>query len=80
MKRHFIQNAFRTCSLHDSHFDHARQEGTQELQGTFQQILQTPQLTESALLLEAAVDQELQRMRTVRSLNSLLRDQPQTED
>ena len=79
MKRHFIQKAFRTCSLHDSHFDHA-QEGTQELQGTFQQILQTPQLTESALLLEAAVDQELQRMRTVRSLNSLLRDHPQTED
>eukprot|EP00438_Fugacium_kawagutii_P016122 Skav235811 [mRNA] locus=scaffold1267:329833:334624:- [translate_table: standard] len=44
------------------------EEGSQELQETFQQILQTEQLTDAALLLEAAVDQELQRMRTVRKL------------
>lgn len=55
------------------------QDGSQELQETFQQILQTAQLTDSALLLEAAVDQELQRVRTVRSLNSLLRNQPTKE-
>ena len=56
------------------------QDGSQELQETFQQILQTAQLTDAALLLEAAVDQELQRVRTVRSLNSLLRPtKPQVE-
>ena len=56
------------------------QDGSQELQETFQQILQTAQLTAAALLLEAAVDQELQRVRTVRSLNSLLRPtKPQVE-
>ena len=55
------------------------QDGSQELQETFQQILQTAQLTDAALLLEAAVDQELQRVRTVRSLNSLLRNQPTKE-
>ena len=56
------------------------QDGSQELQETFQQILQTAQLTDAALLLEAAVDEELQRVRTVRSLNSLLRPtKPQVE-
>ena len=56
------------------------QDGSQELQETFQQILQTAQLTDAALLLEAAVYQELQRVRTVRSLNSLLRPtKPQVE-
>jgi hypothetical protein len=56
------------------------QDGSQELQETFQQILQTAQLTDAALLLEAAADQELQRVRTVRSLNSLLRPtKPQVE-
>jgi hypothetical protein len=56
------------------------QDGSQELQETFQQILQTVQLTDAALLLEAAADQELQRVRTVRSLNSLLRPtKPQVE-
>lgn len=54
-------------------------DGSQELQETFQQILQAAQLTDAALLLEAAVDQELQRVRTVRSLNSLLRNQPTKE-
>ncbi|CAK9075869.1 unnamed protein product [Durusdinium trenchii] len=51
------------------------QEGTQELQSTFQEILQTPSLSDGAVRLEEAVEQELQRMRAVRSLSFLRRSE-----
>ncbi|CAJ1384653.1 unnamed protein product [Effrenium voratum] len=47
-------------------------EGAQELQCTFQRILQARELTQRAALLESAVGEELQRMRTLQSLNSIL--------
>lgn len=49
-------------------------EGTAQLQGTFQCILQAPDAEERADLLENAVEEELRRMRALRSLKNALGD------
>eukprot|EP00435_Cladocopium_sp_Y103_P056378 s1156_g19.t1 len=63
LRQHVRQLTEDWAAEHPDEFE-ALKDGSQELQETFQQILQAAQLTDAALLLEAAVDQELQRVRT----------------